>query len=215
MQLSFKKSYALYFLVLIFAFFYFFSLSFQGTVSQFIILLADYLGRHKFAGIFIFLLLSAFSALLSPLSSLPLIPSAMVAWGQGWTLFFLLFGWMIGGVLGWVIGNVAGQKVIRKYSSFEKIEYYKNKLSTKKQFWIVLVFRLAVPSEITGFTLGILKYNFRKYLIATFISELPFAFLAVYSGIALVDGDIFIFIILVFFTLIIISAMSLYLKNQI
>lgn len=214
-QIVFKRRYWLYALALVFAAVFFISFTFQETVLGYIGLLADYLAEHKYMGAIIFVLLSTLSAIVSPLSSAPIIPSAMVAWGSGLTLFFLMLGWIIGGAIGWLIGNLAGEKVLRKHYSFNKIEYYKNKLSAETQFWIVLIFRFAVPSEITGFTLGILRYSFGKYLIATFITEIPFALLAVYSGAALVSGEVFAFAGLIVMALVFIVIMSFYLKKRI
>lgn len=210
----FKKSFWLYALILVFIIVFYFSFAFQENILLFINSFGGYLSEHKYFGVFVFMIISALSAIVSPLSSVPLTPFAIVAWGHGLTLLFLLFGWMIGGTIGWIIGCFAGDKVIRKYYSFDRIEHYKNKMSAETQFWLVLIFRLAVPSEITGFTLGILKYHFGKYLIASFISEIPFALLAVYSSMALVSGQIFVFAGLIAMGLIFISIMSLYFKKR-
>jgi len=211
----FKKRYWLYALVFVFAAVFYASFVFRENVLDFIFSFADYLGVHKYLGVLIFVAISALSAIISPLSSIPLTPFAIVAWGYELTLFFLLLGWIIGGATGWIIGYYAGERVVRRHYSFKKIEYYKNKLSTETQFWLVLIFRFAIPSEITGFTLGILKYSFGKYLLATFITEFPFALLAVYSSEALVGGQVFVFTGLIALALIFIGIMSLYFKKRI
>lgn len=214
-QVQFQKNFWIYVLVLIFVGIFSTSFIFREAIYGFINLLAGYLGESGYFGIFIFISISAAAAILSPLSSIPLTPSAIIVWGNELTLFFLLLGWMIGGVIGYTIGYFVEERIIGKYYSFQKVEYYKSKLSSQAQFWIVLVFRLAVPSEIAGYTLGVLKYHFGKYLIATFISEVPFALLAVYSSTALMGGRVFVFAGLIALCLVFISAMSYYHKKHI
>ncbi|MFH1956183.1 MAG: hypothetical protein ABIJ28_00850, partial [Patescibacteria group bacterium] len=80
------------------------------------------------------------------------------------------------------------------FVSLEKVEYYKQKISARSQFFLVLLFRLAIPSEVAGYTLGIVQYNFSKYIIATFLAELPYAFFVVYLSAVLVSGRISLFI---------------------
>jgi uncharacterized membrane protein YdjX (TVP38/TMEM64 family) len=59
-----------------------------------------------------------------------------------------------------------------------------------------LLFQAAVPSEIPGYVLGILRYEFPLYLTALAITELPYAFAAVYLGESFLKGQSLIFILL-------------------
>lgn len=49
-------------------------------------------------------------------------------------------------------------------------------------FGHVLLFQLAVPSEIPGYVLGLAGCRFRTYVAAMVLGELPFAIGAVYLG---------------------------------
>jgi len=169
------------------------SLYFRNLIGAFINYLAGLIEQRELLGALIFLAVSTVSVIISPFSSIPLIPSAIIVWGKLLTLALLFVGWLTGAIFGYLIGCFLGEKVLRKYYSFEKIDYFKKQLSPRSQFWMVLLFRLAIPSEITGYTLGIIKYDFWKYLLATAISEIPFAVISIYSGDALLQGNLFYF----------------------
>jgi len=98
--------------------------------------------------------------------------------------------------------------------SSHKVEAYKKRIPEKAQFWVVLLFRLAIPAEITGYTLGIIRYPFGKYLLASFLSEIPFALLLVYSSQALIEKEMIWFLSLVSIGVLIISVAYLIFKNK-
>ncbi|MCX6765751.1 MAG: VTT domain-containing protein [Candidatus Moranbacteria bacterium] len=155
--------------------------------------LGDYLKENKFFGGILFIGISAFSVLLSPFSSVPLVPSAVLAWGNFLTFLLLFTGWIIGGIVAYLVGSYSREKLIERFVSFEKIEYYKERISPRSQFWLVFFFRLAVPSEVASYTLGIIRYDFEKYLLATILAELPFAIFVIYSSYILISESIFLF----------------------
>lgn len=168
---------------------------FYGSVDFF----AKYIDQHKILGVLVFLGLAAVSALFSPFSSAPLIPAGVVIWGGNIVFFLLAIGWLIGDLTAYLIGRFARRAVISRFVPQEKLDYYKEMISQKARFWFVLLFRFALPSEITGYALGIIHYHFGKYLLATVLVEIPFAFLTVYSGEAFVKGNVLLFISLVSF----------------
>jgi uncharacterized membrane protein YdjX (TVP38/TMEM64 family) len=47
---------------------------------------------------------------------------------------------------------------------------------------LVLLFQLAVPSEIPGYVLGLARYGLRKYLMVLALAELPYAVGTAYLG---------------------------------
>lgn len=165
-----------------------------------------YIEENEFLGIAVFFLLAALSAMLSPFSSIPLIPVAIVSWGAPLSLILLLGGWLFGESITYFIGKYAGRSLLKFFIPFEKIEHYKKLVPEKSQFLLVLLFRLAVPAEIPGYVLGAVGYDFWKYLLATFLAELPFAIITIYSGKAFVTGDRIVFISLI---LLLISLISL------
>jgi uncharacterized membrane protein YdjX (TVP38/TMEM64 family) len=72
--------------------------------------------------------------------------------------------------------------VIRWFVSRERVEYYSKRISSEAGFFTVLLFQIALPSEIPGYVLGTVKYRFPVYLAVLAIAELPFAIGAVYLG---------------------------------
>src|SRR3989344_7905093 len=151
-------------------------------------------GENPILGAVIFLALGAFSSMFSLFSSAPLVPIGIMVWGNFLTVIFLLTGWIIGSVFAYYIGWYAVHPAIKGLVPFEKIEHYKNQLSKKLEFEIILMFRMAMPAEIASYALGSLKYHFGKYLFATFITELPFAVLMVYLGDTLIKSQFAIFL---------------------
>jgi len=65
-------------------------------------------GRNRLIGVFIFVIFSTVSVLLSPFSSAPLVPLANVSFGNFSTILFLLTGWVIGDTIAYFIGASAG-----------------------------------------------------------------------------------------------------------
>lgn len=165
----------------------------QGNIVNSVNYLGSYFGNHPFLGGLIFFGISIVAVLVSPFSSVPLVPSAIMAWGSLVTFFLMLPAWIIGGLLAYYAGSLSREKIIRHYISFVKIDYYKNRISPHSQFWLVLLFRLAIPSEVAGYTLGIVRYDFWKYFLITIITELPLALVVVYSGTILIKGKILLF----------------------
>lgn len=183
--------------MLVAAFLFWSSYSLQGIFYETVISAQRYVDREGMFVIFIFIVLAALSAMLSPFSSVPLVPVAIVIWGNLLMATFLLTGWMIGGVLTYFIGYYAGYPLVSQLSSFEKIKYYREKISRKTEFLLVLLFRLAMPAEIPGYVLGIAGYNFGKYFLATFLAELPFVLIVGYASEALVTNSPILFVSLV------------------
>ncbi len=142
------------------------------------------------AGVLIFILFAAFSTVISMFSSLPAVPFAVLAWGKTLTFVFLITGWVIGSLVSYVLGRYGLYTIFKRSVFLKKVVAYQQKLSENSEFILVVLFRLALPSEITGLVLGGLRYNFTKYLLATFISEIPFAIVAVYASGALIFSDI-------------------------
>lgn len=157
--------------------------SFYGAIS----ILDSYIAENPKTGISVFLGLAAVSAILSPFSSAPLVPPAILIWGTKWTVAFLVVGWALGGLIAYIVGRYAGYPILRRFPGFHKIQYYRHKLPEGKEFAYVLLLRLALPSELMSYALGIIRYHFWKYLLATVLTEIPFALLTVYASRAIIE----------------------------
>lgn len=172
-----------------------------------------YIEENELLGVAIFMALAAFSAAFSFFSSVPLVPVAIMLWGSFFTFIMLFLGWLIGDISAYLIGRYAGYPLVKRLTAFEKVEHYKSQVSGKTEFWLVLLFRFAAPSEAAGYVLGILKLYFWKYLFATFLAELPFALATVYAGEAFIKQDLILFAVWVAVLLFLASA-ALYLFHK-
>lgn len=183
---SYRKIASVAVLVLLLILFWF-SVMLQDIFYDAVSLAKMYVEAHPTLGILVFVILAAVSAMLSPFSSVPLIPVAIILWGSAWTIAFLVGGWLGGHTITYALGYYAGYPVAKKFIALEKIEQYYRQFSNKSEFLLVLLFRIAMPAEVAGYVFGIARYNFLKYFLATFIAEFPLAIVAVYAGEALID----------------------------
>ena len=193
----FRKILITFILVIIMAFLFWSSFSLQNIFYEIVFFIENYTYQNQILAIIIFIILAALSAMLSPFSSIPFVSAGIIIWGNFMTISFLLIGWMIGAIVAYSIGYFSGYPLVNQFYFPEKIKYYKERISDKTGFLMVLFFRFAIPAEITGYALGIIRYHFGKYFLATFIAELPFAIIAGYASDALVAKKPVIFISLV------------------
>jgi uncharacterized membrane protein YdjX (TVP38/TMEM64 family) len=140
-------------------------------------------------GVVVFILFSALSAMLAFLSSAVLVPFGVYVWGATLTFFLLWMGWLLGGVIAYAVGRFLGRRVVMWLVDPDKLRRYEGKLSKEARFPIVLLFQLALPSEIPGYLLGLLRYPFWLYVAALGIAELPFAAGAVSLGKSFIRRD--------------------------
>jgi uncharacterized membrane protein YdjX (TVP38/TMEM64 family) len=77
----------------------------------------------------------------------------------------------------------------------EKLASWQRQLQGRTKFIHILLFQAAVPSEIPGYVLGILRYKFPLYLVALAITEMPYAIAAVYLGESFLEGRSMVFVL--------------------
>ena len=128
----------------------------------------------------LFVLLSAGSAMLAFFSSVVLLPVAVSAWGSWIALVLLWLGWLLGGVLSYSIGRYPGRRALELFIDRERLRDLEAKLGERAGFGVVLIFQLAMPSEIPGYVLGAMRYRFLVYLAALGLAELPYAVSSVF-----------------------------------
>ena len=131
--------------------------------------------RYPGWGMPVFVLLSAASAMLAFFSSMVLVPVAVHTWGEWVTGLLLWGGWLLGGVSSYGVGRYLGRAVVAWLVPLERLEYFETRLWARAGFPVILVFQLAVPSEIPGYVLGTMRYRFGVYLAALALAELPYA----------------------------------------
>ena len=111
-------------------------------------------------------------------------------------LVLLWLGWLLGGIVSFCIGRFLGRSVAAMFIGEEKLAGWEQQVSEHTRFIHVLLFQAAVPSEIPGYVLGILRYRFLLYLAALAITELPYAIAVVYLGESFLEGDATVFVML-------------------
>jgi uncharacterized membrane protein YdjX (TVP38/TMEM64 family) len=181
------------------------TVEFQHYFSKILMLFQGLVQKDETLSILIFIGISAVATMLSSFIRILPVPIALILWGGAPTLLYLLAGWLIGDALSYVIGYSAGNRIVKKIVSFEKIDYYREKIPPNAQFRLILFFVTAMPAEIPNYVLGVIRYDFAKYFIATIFSELIYAYLSVRTGQALVQQNFVTFAIAIFLLLVLFS----------
>jgi len=145
--------------------------------------------QHAVAGAIVFVLLSALSAIVFFFSTTVITPVAIDAFGPVATLSLLWLGWIIGGITAYAIGRRFGRPVVSWFVDPVRLRDYERKAKRMVSFRHVLLFQLAVPSEIPGYVLGLAGCRFRTFVMAMALGELPFAIGAVYLGESFLDRN--------------------------
>lgn len=144
---------------------------------------------HPVAGPAAFLVLSALSAMAGFVSSAVLVPAAVYAWGAVPTMAMLWVGWMLGGLLAHSIAWHFGRPILRWLVPDRALQRYERLLQRQPRFSSVLLLQLALPSEIPGYVMGLVRYPASRYLAALAIAELPYAVGTVLLGVGFVERD--------------------------
>ena len=193
-------------LIAVFALLFWSSYAFQSSIYSFFGFLEKYLIAYPLTGSMIFFVLAALSAVISPFTSAPLIPAAVAIFGGFLTFWLIWVGWIFGGIISYFLGRYAARPIVINLFTSKKINSYQKKLTRKTNFFLILLFRIAVPAEIPGPILGALKYSPLKFILATAIAELPYAIAAICAGSALITGQKIIFFLSIIFIFVAMSA---------
>jgi uncharacterized membrane protein YdjX (TVP38/TMEM64 family) len=140
------------------------------------------IGEHPFLGALAFTGLAALSAMLAFFSSAIVVPVGVHHWGELATIVLLWLGWLLGGATTYLIGRYLGSGVMLALVKPERVAFYRERISRRASFGLVLLFQTAVPSEIPGYVLGTARYSFPRYFAALALAELPYALGAVFLG---------------------------------
>jgi uncharacterized membrane protein YdjX (TVP38/TMEM64 family) len=156
--------------------------AFQSALNGVLSAAGPVIAEHPFWGAVLFILLSALSAMVAFFSSALLLPVALHAWGKTVCVLLLWVGWMLGGVCAYGLARYWGRPLVRRLTSTDLLARYEQRISRHTPFGLVLLFQLAVPSEIPGYVLGLARYGLRRYLLVLALAELPYAVGTVYLG---------------------------------
>jgi uncharacterized membrane protein YdjX (TVP38/TMEM64 family) len=145
--------------------------------------------EYAVAGAVVFVLLSALSATVFFFSTAVITPIAVEAFGPVAALCLLWLGWILGGITTYAIGRRFGRRVVSWFVDPVRLGDYERRAKRLVSFRHVLLFQLAVPSEIPGYVLGLAGCRFRTFVIAMALGELPFAVGAVFLGESFLDRN--------------------------
>jgi uncharacterized membrane protein YdjX (TVP38/TMEM64 family) len=162
-------------------------LQFLGTVEGII-------DRRPVFGMSVFVVASALSAILAFFSSAIIVPAAVHAWGAPLTMLLLWIGWTVGGMGTYAVGRWLGRPVVKAMISDATLDQFEHRITTRAPFGLVLLFQFALPSEVPGSVLGLVRYSFGKYMAALTITELPYAVGTVYLGESFLEQRTFLIV---------------------
>lgn len=145
------------------------------------------------AGMALFIVLAAMSAMLSFFSAAALVPIGVYVWGPTTTLLLLWAGGATGGIGGYWMARTLGRRIVKRLVPEAPFRRYESFFREKAQWRTVLLFRLALQSELPSYVLGVLRYPFPRYLPMMVLAELPYVLFAVYLGETILERDAGIF----------------------
>lgn len=137
---------------------------------------------HPVAGPVVFVVLAAVSAMLAFFSSAALVPAGVVTWGTWPTAALLGLGWLLGGLFAYGLARGFGRPLLAHLTSVDALAPYERRIGRGTPFGIIVLFQLALPSEVPGYVLGLVRYPVLKYVAALACVELPYAVATVWLG---------------------------------
>ncbi|MBI4521426.1 MAG: VTT domain-containing protein [Gemmatimonadetes bacterium] len=137
---------------------------------------------YPVAGTLFVILFAAAAAMLAFVSSAVVVPVAVYKWGAPISILLLWVGWTLGGVCAYALGRTLGRPVVAYFISSDLLARLEARVSRRTPFSVILLFQLAMPSEVPGYLLGLLRYRFVLYLLALSLTEVPYAAATVYLG---------------------------------
>jgi len=177
------KTFRLFALLFLFiASFALFTYSLQIELLAAVVWMGETIRDAPVWGAIVFFFASACSVLFLFLSSVLLVPSAVLAWGKWPTFLLLSAGWLCGWMATYAIGRFFRDRAFVKRKLDEQHIQNSTFLSGKLPFSFVLIIISSLPAEITGYALGAVRYPFWSFFLALALIEIPFAFLLVFIG---------------------------------
>ena len=133
-----------------------------------------------YLGIIVFMLLEVASIVVAPLTTVPFLPIASNVFGWQLTAFLSIISWTTGSMIAFLIGKKYGKGFVKKYSS---MDIGLEKLISKKHlFFVIVVLKIAIPTDIISYSLGIFTNIKTKMFFQTSIGIIPNAFFLAYLG---------------------------------
>ncbi|HEX9565022.1 MAG TPA: VTT domain-containing protein [Gemmatimonadaceae bacterium] len=151
---------------------------------------SELIESHPVTGAMSFVGLAAVSAMLAFFSSSLLVAPAVYAWGPTATVALLWLGWMLGGVASYSLARWIGRPALSVLLRRRSLDRLEAQVGPTTPFLAVFLFQVALPSEIPGCVLGIVRHPMGRYLAALALAELPWAVGTVLLGESFVERRI-------------------------
>ena len=140
----------------------------------------EIIDKWGYLGIFLVSLIGS-ASILFPIPTFILIFTFASTLNPFLVALFASIGSTIGETTGYLLG-LGGKEILEdKYSrQLEKIKKVFKKYGSVA--WIIILGATPLPDDIAGIFCGVIRYDFKKYLIATFIGKLILYLILAYSG---------------------------------
>ena len=132
-------------------------------------------------------LFAAVAAMVAFLSTWLIVPFAVYTWGTAGALLLLWVGWLLGGVVSYAMGRFLGRPFVQWLGFAPLLARYEDRVSRRTPLTFVLLFQLALPSEVRGHLFGLVRYAFGRYLLTFGLAELPQGIATVLLGAGVVE----------------------------
>jgi len=158
------------------------------TLIEFLEAIESVIAKQPVLGAALFVAFAAISAMFAFVSVAAIVPVAVYTWGMPASMALLWLGWLLGGMCAYGISRWLGRPVVMwltsNSSAFHRLE---SRVQSDTPFGLVLLFQIALPSEIPGYVLGLVRYSFPRYLLSLALAELPYTVATVYLGESFVE----------------------------
>lgn len=154
-------------------------------------------------GMVLFFVLAAFSAMLSFFSSAALVPVGVFVWGSTTTMLLLWTGGTMGGLAGYWFARTLGRRAVKRVFPGEPLRRYETFFRSHARWRTVLLFRIALQSELPSYVLGLVRYPLPRYIPIIMLAEALFVLLEVFLGEAILarSGTTFAVVLLLVVTM--------------
>lgn len=147
------------------------------------------------SGMLIFLVLSGLSAMLTFFSSVALVPMGVYVWGPQTTMLLLLIGGSVGGMLGYALSRTLGRRLVKRIFPGAQLRKYEEFFRTRARWTTIMLFRIALQSELPSYVMGLVRYPFLRYVPIIVLGELPYVIAVVYLGDAFLQRNAALFVV--------------------
>lgn len=161
----------------------------HGTLTELVDASEAFIARAPVAGAAVFVVLTALSAMIAFFSTGLVAPVAIATWGPFATFVLLWVGWLLGGAVSYAIGRYMGRSVAGALVGGATLDHWEREVRDRSHVTHLLLFQVAMPSEILGYVLGLLRYSFLTYIAVLSATEIPYALAIVYLGESFLAGD--------------------------